>query len=52
MSYTNSRELKDIRIQLLITESNKQKLKAKAKELNVSMNEVMNRLIREFIEKI
>lgn len=52
MSYIDSREKKDVRLQLLITESNKQALKKKAQERNVSMNEIINKLVRDFIEKI
>lgn len=52
MSFIQSREKKDVRGQFLLTLSNFQKLKKKAEELNTSMNEIINRLIREFIDKI
>lgn len=50
--FIQSREKKDVRAQFLLTESNSKALSAKAKEKNISMNEVINKLIREHISKI
>ena len=47
MSFIDSREKKDVRKQFLLTESNTQKLKEVAHKLNMSENEVINKLIRE-----
>jgi len=47
MAFIDSREKKDVRKQFLLTESNAYKLKEEAKKLNVSENELINKIIRE-----